>query len=39
MLPEPATPMLFSSLIRRISELGGYVSPFVPPAASAFMAR
>ena len=39
MLPDPAHAHVSSSLVRQVSELGGDVSPFVPPAVSRFLQR
>ncbi|MET0842892.1 MAG: pantetheine-phosphate adenylyltransferase [Mycetocola sp.] len=39
MLPDPAHAHVSSSLVRQVSELGGDVTPYVPPAVAEFLKR
>jgi pantetheine-phosphate adenylyltransferase len=39
MLPDPANAHVSSSLVRQVSELGGDVSPYVPPAVALYLQR
>lgn len=38
LLPDPAHALVSSSLVRQVANLGGDVSPFVPPAVARFLA-
>lgn len=37
LLPEPSHALVSSSLVRQVSQLGGDVSPFVPPAVARYL--
>ncbi len=37
LLPDPSHALVSSSLVRQVSQLGGDVSPFVPPAVARYL--
>lgn len=37
MLPDPAHAHVSSSLVRQVAELGGDISPYVPPSVAAYL--